>query len=150
MGTLMTLNIYGADSDYTGSETPDVTQSYFTSLSGLTSLAVNIYDGGFEPSLNSEETLYADNHSYVEKTIWGTYKVKLKHRDYPSSDTSIANYVPELAILKKAYTWIRMEGYKIGFETANLARAVNLISWNIEKFHNWTSYEFEFKFREAF
>lgn len=150
MSTLMTLTIWGADEDYTGSETPDTGQAYFTSLDGLSAVTANIYDGGFEPALESEETIYADNRSYVTKTIWGTYKVKLKYREYPAASSSIAGFIPELAVLKKAYNWIRIEGYKIGFETANMARAVNLISWNINRFHEWTQYDFEFKFREPF
>lgn len=148
MSNLMTLTIWGADSDYTWTETPDVTQSYFTGLQGLSSVIVNCYDGGFEPVLDTEEMVYADNRTYVTKTITGSYKVKTKYREYPVSDVSITGYLPELAVLKKAYTWIRIEGYKIGFGTANMARAVNLIAWNISRFHEWTQYEFEFKFRE--
>ncbi len=150
MSTIMTLTIWGANEDYTASETPDTTAAGFNNLADLSSIAVNIYDGGFEPALETEETIYADNHCYVTKTIWGAYKVKLKYREYPSEDLSIDGHVPELAVLRKAYNWIRMEGYRIGFGPANLARAVNLTAWNISRFHEWVQYEFEFKFREPF
>jgi hypothetical protein len=147
-GSLMTMTVYGANADYLASETPDSSQSYFQNLSGLTATTLNVYDGGFTPVLESEETVYADDRTYVTKTITGSYKVRVKHRIYPNTDTSIAAYVPELGVLKMAYNWIRIEGYKIGFETTHIVRAINLIAWSETKFHEWTSYEFEFKFRK--
>jgi len=147
MATLMTLNLYGASADYTTSETPDVTQPYFTSLADMTSIAVNIYDGGWEPKFEAEETIYADARTYVTKTIHNTWKVKIKYRNYPAAAAAIATYCPELAIVKMAYNWIKLDGHKIGFETADIAQAVNVTSWNLTKFHDLTMLEFEFSAR---
>lgn len=142
------LKIWGADEDYIASETPDTSQSYFTGLSGLTAMTLQCIDGGFEPVLEAEETVYADNRAYVTKTISGVFKVVLTYRNYPATSSSIATFLPELAALNKLYTWIIIDGYNIGFETANVARAVNLMSWNVERFHDLTRYTFEFNLRK--
>jgi soluble lytic murein transglycosylase-like protein len=45
-------------------------------------------------------------------------------------------------ILKKSYNWILANNYKIGFATANIAQAVNIIEWSETKFHDLTMLEF--------
>ncbi len=148
MSTPIVLTIYGADADYTGSETPDITQAYFTGLTGLTSVTLNCYDLGAGIALESEETEYADNRVYVDKSFFGVYKVKILYRNYPASTSSLATYMPEIAVCKKPYTWLYSTNYNIGFATANLARAVNLTAWSENKFHDLMSLELEFKHRK--
>lgn len=99
--------------DVRAGTTTEVDYSVVTATTGYTNTDVKIIYGHPEPEIIEREKFesidgYLNNNA---SEFRGKYSIKIAGKQFPTSNTTITGYFPELAILKKPFIYLYSDTY---------------------------------------